>query len=158
MIDWQNLMGYEQLWITLSSSTLLFLKLTIFHFPFQNRDLFNPNDRGNWSAWATALLQCRTCVRTIRGNSAENSLFKQKVYCKWNELIFLQKLIHNVCSLKALFQRCEASWKEEKKNGSSCINIVFLGVQCTGEIKVYSQVKWSLGYYALMSLDVPYCA
>lgn len=85
------------------------LVLNFFHFSFENIDLFNPNDQGNWSAWATALLQYRTCVRTICGNSAGNCLFKQKkkIYCKWNELMF-SELIHNLCSLKTLFQCYEA--------------------------------------------------
>lgn len=88
-------------------STPVFLKLPC-HFAAESPDLFNPNDRGNWSAWAIALPQCRACVRTILENHAENSPFKQQrlLLMKWihNSL----KVIHSVRSLKALFHCCMA--------------------------------------------------
>lgn len=49
--------------------------LIIFYFLLENIGLFNPNDQGNWSAWATALPQCTSYVRTICGDSTEINLF-----------------------------------------------------------------------------------
>lgn len=70
------------------------------HFSLENIDLFNPNDQGNWSAWAAALLQYATSVRTIHSNSSENSPFKKKkIYFKWNELM-------NKSHLQLMFLQC----------------------------------------------------
>lgn len=104
-----QLMKRDALWKTLSPLHALgFFFLTQSHFAAENPDLFNPNDRGNWSAWAIALLQCRACVRTILESRAENSLFKQQrlLLTKWihNSL----KVIHSLCSLKVLFHCCMA--------------------------------------------------
>lgn len=102
----------DEMWFALKDTFTpprsLFFFLTQSHFAAENPELFNPNDRGNWSAWAIALLQCRACVRTILENRAENSLFKQQrlLLMKWihNSL----KVIHSLCSLKVLFHCCVA--------------------------------------------------
>lgn len=155
MIDWRNLMRYEQLWVTLSSSSkLLFVKLTFFHFPFENHNLFNPNDRENWSAWATALLQYRTCFRTIRGNSAENSLFKEKVYSKGNELIFLQ----TKSTVYVLWRHCFSAVKHNKLNGrknwNSSINSFWEYIVSRWNKGVLPRILWWARFVSWSSFGV----